>query len=210
MLCQALCIISKPSVNTNCSNSTETLNSGQNHEFFVPCELEIWRMTLKNNRAPPRYFKFCVSFHSHRSIQTGVTAWKHQIRVKITVSCPVPPCKFGRWPWKIIEHPHLLCDFKLCASFRSHLWIQTGVTVRKRPIWVMIDDFCPVWPWQLTDAIETQRDTYAMLIWTCCIFSKPLMNPNFSYNAETPNLGQNLWIFIPCDLEILTDVLDKQ
>ena len=26
--------------------------------------------------------------------------------------------------------------FKLCASFHSHLWIQTGVTVPKRPIWV--------------------------------------------------------------------------
>ena len=36
---------------------------------------------------------------------------------------------------------HLLCYFKLCAAFRSHWWIQTGVTVRKRLIWVKIDDF---------------------------------------------------------------------
>ena len=35
----------------------------------------------------------------------------------------------------------LLCYFKLCAAFRSHWWIQTGVTVRKRPIWVKFDDF---------------------------------------------------------------------
>ena len=35
----------------------------------------------------------------------------------------------------------LLCYFKLCASFHSHWWIQTGVTVRKRPIWVKFDDF---------------------------------------------------------------------
>ena len=35
----------------------------------------------------------------------------------------------------------LLCDFKLCASYRSHWWIQTWVTVRKRPIWVKLDDF---------------------------------------------------------------------
>ena len=35
----------------------------------------------------------------------------------------------------------LLCYFKLCASFRSHWWIQTGVTVRKRPIWVKFDEF---------------------------------------------------------------------
>ena len=49
----------------------------------------------------------------------------------------------------------LLCYFKLCASFRSHWWIQTGVTVWKRPIWVKIDDFfsCVTlkfngWPWK--------------------------------------------------------------
>ena len=35
----------------------------------------------------------------------------------------------------------LLCYFKLFASFRSHWWIQTGDTVRKRLIWVKIDDF---------------------------------------------------------------------
>ena len=35
----------------------------------------------------------------------------------------------------------LLCYFKLFASFRSHWWIQTGVTVQKRLIWVKIDAF---------------------------------------------------------------------
>ena len=35
----------------------------------------------------------------------------------------------------------LLPYFKLCASFRSHRWIQTWVTVRKHPIWVKFDDF---------------------------------------------------------------------
>ena len=54
---------------------------------YYPFDLEIWWMTLENNRAP------------------------------------------------------LLCCFKLCAAFRSHWWIQTGVTVRKRPIWVKFDDF---------------------------------------------------------------------
>ena len=36
---------------------------------------------------------------------------------------------------------HLLCYFKLWASFRTHWWIQIGVTGRKRPIWVQFDDF---------------------------------------------------------------------
>ena len=49
----------------------------------------------------------------------------------------------------------LLCCFKLCATFHSHWWIQTGVTVRKRPIWVKFNDFesrvtlkFDVWPWK--------------------------------------------------------------
>ena len=67
--------------------SPETPNLGQNRWCFVPCDLEIWWMTLENNRAS------------------------------------------------------LLCCFKLCAIFHSHRWIQTGVTVRKRPIWVKINDF---------------------------------------------------------------------
>ena len=35
----------------------------------------------------------------------------------------------------------VLCYFKLCASFCSNWWIQTGVTVWKRPIWVKFADF---------------------------------------------------------------------
>ena len=67
--------------------SPETPNLGKNRWCFVPCDLEIWWMTLDNNRAP------------------------------------------------------LLCCFKLCATFHSHRWIQTGVADRKRPIWVKFDDF---------------------------------------------------------------------
>ena len=101
MLLRALCIISYPLVNSNWSYSPETANLGQIRWFLEPCDLEIWRMTLKNNRAP------------------------------------------------------LLCYFKLCAAFRSHWWIQTGITVRKRPIWVKFDNFwsratlkSDGWPWK--------------------------------------------------------------
>ena len=77
--------------------SPETLKSGQNRRFFAPCDLQIWRMTLKSNRAP------------------------------------------------------LLCYFKLCASFHSHWWIQTGVTVRKPPNWgKTCFDLCDLDLWPLT------------------------------------------------------------
>ena len=61
---------------------------------FALCDLEIWRMTLKNHRAP------------------------------------------------------LLSNIKLYASFHDPMWIQTGVTVRKRLRWVMtsVTLTFDVWP----------------------------------------------------------------
>ena len=72
-----------PSMNWNWSYSPETLNLGQNRQFFVPCDLEIWSMTLKNNRVPLlSCFKLCASFNSHQWIQTGVTVRKCPILLK--------------------------------------------------------------------------------------------------------------------------------
>ena len=110
--------------------------------MFVPCDLEISRMTLKNNRA------------------------------------------------------HLLCYFKIWASFHSHLWIQTGDTVRKCPIWVEINDiFSGVtlkfdrWPWK---SIGTATKQYRAL----CIISSPYVKSNWSYRPETANL-----VFDLCNLD---------
>ena len=69
--------------------SLEMLKSKPNWLFFGPCDLEIWWMTLQNNRVP------------------------------------------------------LICPFKLCVSFSSHLWIQAGVTFRKYANWSNISvDLC--------------------------------------------------------------------
>ena len=79
----------KTVVEFNWSYSPETLNSGQNQQFFVPCDLEIWRKTLKNNMAPLLCcFKLYASFDSHHLIETWVTVWKHPIWVKIDVFVP--------------------------------------------------------------------------------------------------------------------------
>ena len=72
---------------------------------FVPCDLEIWRMTLKNNKAPLLHnAKQCALFQSHRLIQTWVTARKRSIRVKTGEFLSRVTFKFDRWPWKSIEH----------------------------------------------------------------------------------------------------------
>ena len=100
-LLPTLCIISLPLVNSSWSNSPEMSKSGRNRWFFVPCDLEIWWMTLKNNRTPlPCCFKLFASFHSHRSIQAAVTVQKHHIWVKIVNFLPCVTLKFDWWPWK--------------------------------------------------------------------------------------------------------------
>ena len=76
ILCQAFCIISKLSVNTNWSYSLEMLNLGKNRLFFALCDLEIWQRTLKNNKTLLYGIKLCASFQSQRWIQTGVTVQK--------------------------------------------------------------------------------------------------------------------------------------
>ena len=122
-------------MNSNWCYSLEMPNLGQIRRLLEPCDLEIWRMTLKNNRAP------------------------------------------------------LLCYFKLCASFRSHLWIQTGVTVLKRPIWVKFDHFFSLstlkfdgWPWKTIGHLS---------------FSSSFVNLNWSYGPETVKLGCDL-----CDIDL--------
>ena len=132
------------------------LKLDSNRQFFSSCGLEVWWMTQQNKRVPLLcYFKLFASFRSHWWIQTGVTVWKHPIWVQIDDFLSRVTLKFDWWPWKNNRVP-LQCYFKLCASFHSHWWIQTGVTVRKRLIWVKIDDFLAVWPWNLMDEFEKQ------------------------------------------------------
>ena len=140
MLLQALCIISQPSVNSNWSYSPETPNLGQIRQFLKPYDLEIWQMTLQNNRAPLQcYFKLCASFHTHWWIPIWVTVRKRSIRVTATIVWAVWPRNFTDDPQN--NRASLLCYFKVCVSFRTHWRIQIGVAVRKRPIWVKFDDF---------------------------------------------------------------------
>ena len=106
----------KPLGEFKLSYCPETLNSGQNRRFIVWCDLEIWRMTLKNNRAPLLCcFKLCASFHSHRWIQTKVTVRKRSIRVQIGDLLSRVTLKFDGWPWKTIGHL-----FYVASSFVHH------------------------------------------------------------------------------------------
>ena len=126
-------------MNTNWSYGPETHNLVKIDNFFVPCELEVWRMTLKNNRTPLlSYFKLCASFRSHWWIQTGVNSPEtYNLGQNRRFFISRVTLKFDGWPWKQKNRAPLLSNIKRYASFHHHMWIQTGVIVRKRLSWVM-------------------------------------------------------------------------
>ena len=55
------------------------------------------------------------------------------------------------WPWNLTDgnRAPLLSIIKLYASSHHHMWIQTGVTVRKRLSWVVtsVTLTFDLWPW---------------------------------------------------------------
>ena len=71
-----------------------------NHRIFSLRDLEIWWMTLKNNRAPLLcYFKLCATFRSYW-IQTEVTVRKQLswVLTSVTLTFDLWPCPFAWTP----------------------------------------------------------------------------------------------------------------
>ena len=190
-------------MNSNWSYSLEMPNLGQNHQFRVQCDLKIWRMTLKNKRTSWLcYFKLSVSFHSHWSIQAGVTVWLHPIlgqNRQVFV-----PCDLEIWQMTLKNNrAPLLCHFKLSASLHSHWPIRDGVTVWKRPIWIKFDDFfasCDLEILQMT--LNNDR---APLLYPFKLYASFHSHwwVTFEFLSGNAQIGSNLKIFAFCILEIL-------
>ena len=137
-------------MNSNWNYSPETPNLGQIRRFLEPCDLEIWRITLKNNRAPLLcYFKLYASFRSHRWIQAGVTVRKRPILVKIYDFVSRVTLQYDVWHWKTIGHL-----FYATSSFVHHfaaigdfkLELQSG----NAQFGSNSTNFRAVWPCNLT------------------------------------------------------------
>ena len=155
-------------------------------------------MTLKNNRAPLLYYvKLCASFQIHWWSQIWVTGWKRSSRIKIGDFLSRVTLKIDVWPWKIIGHlsyaaSHFVHHFIGYGEFKLEL--QSG----NAQIWVKIDDFLAVWPWNLTDDFEELKGTSSKQHQALCIIiSSPYLNSNWSYGPETAKLGHDL-----CDLDL--------
>ena len=116
---KTLYIISNPLVKSNWSYSPEMLNSGKNWWFFVPHDLDIWWMILKNNRATLLYYiKLCAAFQSHWHIQTEVNSPQ-------TLNSDQNWWFFCHGVWRMTlqnNRAPLLYHVRLCASFQIHWW----------------------------------------------------------------------------------------
>ena len=82
------------------------------------------------------------------------------------------PCDLEiRWMTLKNNRAPLLSNIKLYASFHHHMWIQTGVTVRKRLSWVVtsVTLTFDLWPWSfawtLPWSVVITPENFMMIRW---------------------------------------------
>ena len=84
---------------------------GSKSEFFIPCDLEIWRTTVKNNRAPATS-SFVYHFVAIGEFKLELPSGNTQFGSKSTIFRAV-------WPWNLTDDPEKakvgydLCDLDL-------------------------------------------------------------------------------------------------
>ena len=150
-------------MNSNWSDSPEAHNLGQNRRFFEPYDREIWWMTFKNNRTPLLFYLFYST-----SSFVPIVLWPNLGQIRRFLE----PCDLEIWRMTLKNNrTPLLSISKLYASFHHHMWIQTGVTVRKRLSWVVTSvtltfDLWP-WPfaWTLPWSVLTTSENFMMIRW---------------------------------------------
>ena len=117
------------------------LKLDSNHRFFshVTLKFDWWPRKIIGH-----LFYIISSFVHHLKplgeFELQLLSGNAQFGSKSVIFCPV-------WPWNSMDLKNnrnpLLCYIKLCASFQSHRWIQTKVTVRKCSIRAKMGDFLP-------------------------------------------------------------------
>ena len=114
------------------------------------------------------------------------------------------PCDLEIWHMTLKNtRAPLLCYFKLCASLCSHRWIQAGVTVRKRPIWVKINDFVSrvtlqydVWHWKTIGHLFYATSSFVHHFVAIGDFKLELQSGNAKFGSNS-TIFRAVW---PCNL----------
>ena len=160
MLLQALCIISYPLVILNLSYSPETPNLGHKCDNFFS------RVTLKFDGWPSKTIGH-LFYATSSFVQHFVAIGEFKLELQSgnaqsgSNSAILAPCDLEIWRMTLKNNgAPLLSNIKLYVSFHHHMWIQTGVTVRKRKFgsW-------PLWPWPLTSDLDFLHGPYPGPMW---------------------------------------------
>ena len=165
--------------------------------LFFPCDLEIWWITLGNNRAPVLYYiKLCASFQIHQWSQTWVTVRKRSIRVEIGDFLSRVTLKFDGWPWKTIGH--LFCTtlsfvhhFKAMGEFNLELqsgnaWIWSKSAIFLSCVTLKFER----WPWKTIGHLSYAASSFVYHFIAVGEFKLGLQ----SWNAQ---IGSKSTIFFP-------------
>ena len=115
----------------SCDRPSNLTQVGVNSPIFLsPCELAIWWMTPKNNRAPFLYYiKLYASSIAISEFKTELTVRKRSIRVKIGDFLSRVTLKFVGWPWKTMGrlfHTALSVVYHFKAMGELKLELQSG------------------------------------------------------------------------------------
>ena len=115
------------------------------------CQLNTWEQTAV------KFGLYFWHFHLKPGKSEGFDSCDRASNLKLDSNCQFfSPCDLEIWWMTSTNNGTLLLYYvKLCALSQIHRRIQTGVTVRKRPIWVKIEDFLSHmtlkfdrWPWK--------------------------------------------------------------
>ena len=174
----------------NWSYSPETPNLGPIRRFLALCDLELWRMTLKNNRAPLlSNIKLYISFHHHMWIQTGVTVrkWLSWVVTSVTLT-------FNFWPWPFAWT--LLWSVVITPEnfMMIRLWEHSQKCVTDRQADRRTDRQTDG---QKISFIELLGRSSSMLLQAFRIIPSSYVHSNWRYSQETAKLGYDL-----CDLDL--------
>ena len=182
-------------MDSNRSYSPETFNSGQNQQFLVPCDIEIWWMTL--NQA---------------NLRDLIAATDLVILLKFDPNhWFFSSCDLEIW-WLTTKNDRAPLPYyiKLCASFQINRWIQTEVTVRKRSIRVKIGDFLSRvtlkfdgWPWNTTGRLFYVVSSFVHHSIAIIEFKLDLQSGNAQFGSKS-------MVFCPMWPWNLSDDLGKQ
>ena len=196
-------------MNSNCSCCRKTLNSGQNWWFFAPCDLKFNGWPWKTIGILSYItLTFVHHFKAISEFKLKLQSGNAQLGPKWAIFCPV-------WPWNLMDNLEnngvpLLCCFKFCASFHSHWWIKTKVTVRKRSIRVKIGDLLSRvtfkfdgWPWKTIGHHFYVASSFKHHFITIGEFKLKLQSGNAQFGSKSA-------IFCPVWPWNLMDDLEKQ